>query len=102
MFPYLDAAKEPVFAQLATDPRFSATANELLQPRVYTTRHDTFAGMAGLECTACIPHKINFLAGEAAGRTTEVKVGVVVADRRAVAKSHGPQGRGKRRGSSAH
>lgn len=101
--PYLlDANKEPIFADLVTDPRFADTANELLQPRSYSERHDEVM-LHGVECSACAPHRITFLASPA-GKVlapTTPREGVVIQGpgsgrRRSVAKSHGPQPKRKR------
>lgn len=103
----LDANREPVFADLATDPRFAEIAAELLAPRSYGERHDRFA-MPGVDCAACAPFKITFLAkssgkSELSTLTDEeivAREGVVLDDspaaRRARARQHGPQGNGKR------
>lgn len=104
----LDASREPVFADLATDPRFAEIAAELLAPRSYGERHDRFA-MPGVDCAACAPFKITFLAQRptksqlATAPVEQVALeGVVLelddssAARRARARQHGPQGNGKR------
>jgi len=66
----LDPLKEPVFADLVTDPRFAQVANEFLQPTSYEPRH--YVSRIGSnfldhpdECNACAPHRIEFLASRA-------------------------------------
>lgn len=98
----LDANREPIFADLVTDPRFAEVANEFLQPRSYSERHDEVM-LHGVECTACAPHRIVFLASNEGKRVapTTLREGVVIQGpgagrRRGVAKSHGPQPKRKR------
>lgn len=106
----LDASREPVFADLATDPRFADIAAELLAPRSYGERHDTKRVMPGAECAACAPFELMFLAERSRRRSKSematlsveqvAQEGVVLDDspaaRRARARQHGPQGNGKR------
>lgn len=102
----LDANLEPVFADLATDPHFADVAAELLAPRSYGERHDRFA-MPGVDCAACAPFKITFLAQRPGKSQLSMmpieqvaQEGVVLDDspaaRWARARQHGPQGNGKR------
>ncbi len=107
----LDANLEPVFADLATDPRFAEVAMELLAPRSYSARHD-IAKIPGLECSACAPFEISFRASKPSKRQGRRFVPPVVqvpevpiiqvpnisgpAARRAQAREFGPRGNGKR------
>jgi len=95
----LDANLEPVFADLVTDPRFADVANELLAPRSYSDRHDT-TPLLGVECTACAPFSIMFLAspenqGHLIDQDRLPREGVVTLEsaqvRRARARSFGPK-----------
>lgn len=86
----LDPDSEPVFTQLANDPRFSQTAAEFLEPKSHSEYHETgvFATSGGYsahpdDCMACAPHRTIFLASPA-GRILAPRTpreGVVVAHR---------------------
>ena len=78
----LSAHREPTFAALATDPTSAGTrsgrsfgeiAAELLAPHSYGERH-YFSPLTGVECAACAPHRISFLASRPGETGPETKV----------------------------
>jgi hypothetical protein len=82
----LEPDLEPVFAQLATDPRFSQTAAEFLREPAASDRHNEFTATClnhPDDCAACAPHRTMFLASPAgkAQALRTVREGVVVAHR---------------------
>lgn len=85
---------EPIFALLVTDPAFSQTANEYLQPQSYGERH--YDGQALPlhtieDCSACAPHRLVFLASEAQPKPPVATVTAITPAKREVARSHGPK-----------
>lgn len=108
-FRLLDAEKEPVFANLVTDPRFAQVANELLQRESYSAAH--YTGRVPThpeECNGCAPHRIEFLASRAnrahmhsqPRKIVDVSTAAVKTsnERRETAREFGPPARpGKRR-----
>lgn len=85
---------EPIFALLVTDPKFSQTANEYLQPQSYGDRH--YVGRLSAlhspeECHGCAPHRLVFLAEEAQPEPSVATVTAITPAKREVARSHGPK-----------
>ena len=102
----LSADREPLFAQLVTDPASAGTPSgrsfaeigaELLAPHSYGERHQPLV-LPGVECAACAPFQIAFQAtrtGAVDPEPAEVPPieGMVVKTgkrRREVAKQFGP------------
>jgi hypothetical protein len=87
---------EPVFAQLVTDPQFSQTANEFLQPRSYGERHYDGAALSLHtieDCAACAPHRLVFLAKDTQPKPPVATVTEIHVQKRDIARSHGPKPR---------